>query len=84
MWVTLIKVVASITLDWAWPKILSWASNILAAMSEKRAFNNSKDKIEKLNGKVKEMIEKAALATATREDRRRAAIENARTSITDK
>jgi hypothetical protein len=84
MWVTLAKVIASITLDWAWPKILSWASNILATMQERKTFNGSKDRIEKLNGKVKEMIEKAALATATREERRRAAIENARTSITDK
>jgi hypothetical protein len=84
MWVTLAKVVASITLDWAWPKILSWSSNFFTSMSEKKAFNSSKDRIEKLNGKVKDMIEKASLATATREERRRAAIENARTSITDK
>ena len=69
---------AKLFLDWAWPKLLSFFSDKLEAIQESRYFNGRKDQIEKANNKVKKQIEKAAEATSKREDRRRAARENAK------
>ena len=49
-------------------------------MAENRAFNKGKKKLEEANEKVKEQIDKAALATATRKERMAAARANAKRS----
>ena len=80
MWATVVSYLAKGLLDWLWPKLLSWVSNLIGAASENRAFNKAKNKLEEANEKVKDQIDKAALATATRAERMGAARANSKRS----